>query len=158
MFRKKCCSLNQQRISLTEGPIWKAMLLFALPVFLGNVFQQLYNTFDAWCVGNFIGDNALAAVSSSGSLIFMMISFFNGVAMGAGVVISRAYGAKEYDSMGKAIHTAIAFGLVTGLMLTVAGVVFTPTILRWMDTPQEVLPQSISYFRFYFCGAIFTVM
>ena len=158
MFRKKCCSLNQQRISLTEGPIWKAMLLFALPVFLGNIFQQLYNTFDAWCVGNFIGDNALAAVSSSGSLIFMMISFFNGVAMGAGVVISRAYGAKEYDSMGKAIHTAIAFGLVTGLMLTVAGVVFTPTILRWMDTPQEVLPQSISYFRFYFCGAIFTVM
>ena len=150
--------MNQQRISLTEGPIWKAMLLFALPVFLGNVFQQLYNTFDAWCVGNFIGDNALAAVSSSGSLIFMMISFFNGVAMGAGVVISRAYGAKEYDSMGKAIHTAIAFGLVTGLMLTVAGVVFTPTILRWMDTPQEVLPQSISYFRFYFCGAIFTVM
>ena len=158
MFRKKCCSLNQQRISLTDGPIWKAMLLFALPVFLGNVFQQLYNTFDAWCVGNFIGDNALAAVSSSGSLIFMMISFFNGVAMGAGVVISRAYGAKEYDSMGKAIHTAIAFGLVTGLMLTVAGVVFTPTILRWMDTPQEVLPQSFSYFRFYFCGSIFTVM
>ena len=62
------------------------MLLFALPVFLGNVFQQLYNAFDAWCVGNYIGDNALAAVSSSGSLIFMMVSFFNGVAMGAGVV------------------------------------------------------------------------
>ena len=148
----------RQRISLTEGPIWKAMLLFALPVFLGNVFQQLYNTFDAWCVGNFIDDNALAAVSSSGSLIFMMISFFNGVAMGAGVVISRAYGARQYDSMRKAIHTAIAFGLVTGVLLTVVGVVFTPTILQWMGTPAEVLPQSISYFRYYFCGAIFTVM
>ena len=134
------------------------MLLFALPVFLGNVFQQLYNAFDAWCVGNFIGDDALAAVSSSGRLIFMMVSFFNGVAMGAGVVIARAYGAKQYDTMQKAIYTAIAFGLVTGMLLTIAGVAFTPTILRWMGTPADVLPQSISYFRYYFCGAIFTVM
>ena len=134
------------------------MLLFALPVFLGNVFQQLYNAFDAWCVGNYIGEEALAAVSSSGSLIFMMVSFFNGVAMGAGVVIARAFGAKDYKTMGKAIHTSIAFGLVTGALLTVAGVVFTPVILRWMGTPTDVLPQSISYFRYYFCGAIFTVM
>lgn len=150
--------MNQQKLSLTKGPIWKAMLLFALPVFLGNVFQQLYNAFDAWCVGNFIGDDALAAVSSSGSLIFMMVSFFNGVAMGAGVVIARSFGARQYDTMRKAIHTAIAFGLVTGILLTIAGVAFTPTILQWMGTPDEVLPQSISYFRYYFCGAIFTVM
>jgi len=134
------------------------MLLFALPVFLGNVFQQLYNAFDAWCVGNYIGDEALAAVSSSGSLIFMMVSFFNGLAMGAGVVIARLFGAKQYDSMRKAIHTAIAFGLVTGIALTVAGVILTPTILRWMGTPDEVLPRSISYFRWYFSGAIFIVM
>ena len=150
--------MHQKQQSLTEGSIWKAMLLFALPVFLGNVFQQLYNAFDAWCVGNYIGDDALAAVSSSGSLIFMMVSFFNGVAMGAGVVIARAFGAKQYDTMEKAIHTAIAFGLVTGAVLTIAGVLLTPTILRWMGTPLEVLPQSIEYFRFYFCGAIFTVM
>ena len=150
--------MKQQRLSLTEGPIWKAMLLFALPVFLGNVFQQLYNAFDAWCVGNYIGDDALAAVSSSGSLIFMMVSFFNGVSMGAGVVIARSFGAQHYDDMRKAIHTAIAFGLVTGIALTVAGVAFTPTVLRWMGTPAEVLPKSISYFRYYFCGAIFTVM
>ncbi len=134
------------------------MLLFALPVFLGNVFQQLYNAFDAWCVGNYIGDTALAAVSSSGSLIFMMISFFNGVAMGAGVVIARAFGAKHYDEMGKAIHTAVAFGLVTGVLLTVAGVTLTPMILQWMGTPEEVLPQSVSYFRYYFAGGIFTVL
>ena len=150
--------MQAKRYSLTEGSIWKAMLLFALPVFLGNVFQQLYNTFDAWCVGNYIGDDALAAVSSSGSLIFMMISFFNGVSMGAGVVIARSFGAKHYDAMRKAIHTAIAFGLVTGVALTVAGVALTPTILRWMGTPAEVLPQSIAYFRYYFCGAVFTVM
>lgn len=157
-YGKKWHPLKQTRTTLTEGSIWKGMLLFALPVFLGNVFQQLYNAFDAWCVGNYIDDNALAAVSSSGSLIFMMISFFQGLAMGAGVVIARAYGARQYDTMRKAIHTSIALGLVTGVVLTVAGVVFTPTILRWMGTPKEVLPDSISYFRFYFLGAIFTVM
>ncbi len=146
------------RASLTEGPIWKSMLLFALPVFLSNVFQQLYNTFDAWCVGNFIDDNALAAVSSSGSLIFMMVSFFNGVAMGAGVVIARAYGAEEYDELQKTIHTAIGFGLVAGIVLTVAGVLLTPQILVLMGTHEDVLPQSIEYFRYYFMGAIFTVM
>lgn len=148
----------QKQQSLTQGPIWKAMLLFALPLFLGNVFQQLYNTFDAWCVGNYIGDDALAAVSSSGSLIFMMVSFFSGLSMGAGVVIARAFGAKQYDTMRKAIHTAIAFGLVIGVVLTAVGVAFTPTILRWMGTPPDVLPQSISYFRYYFYGAIFIVM
>ncbi len=134
------------------------MLLFALPVFLGNVFQQFYNAFDSWCVGNYIGENALAAVSSSGSLIFMMVSFFNGLSMGAGIIIARQYGARDYTAMSKAIHTAIAFGLCSGLLLTVAGVTFTPVILQWMGTPEEVLPESISYFRYYFCGAIFTVM
>ena len=134
------------------------MLLFALPVFLGNVFQQLYNTFDAWCVGNYIGENALAAVSSSGSLIFMMVSFFNGVAMGAGVVIARYFGARQYEDMRRSIHTAIAFGLATGAALTVAGIALTPVILQWMGTPAEVLPESISYFRWFFAGAIFTVM
>lgn len=150
--------LRSSGSSLTEGSIWKSMLLFALPVFLGNVFQQLYNTFDSWVVGNYLGDNALAAVSSSGSLIFMMIGFFNGVAMGAGVIIARCYGAKDYASMRRAIHTDVAFGLTAGILLTVLGVAFTPTILRWMNTPEDVLPQSISYFRYYFCGAIFTVM
>ena len=144
--------------NLTEGSIWKKMLLFALPVLLGNIFQQFYNTFDSWVVGEFVGDTALAAVSSSGSLIFMMISFFNGISMGAGVIIARYYGAKDYKTMSTAIHTDVAFGLVAGAALTVLGVAFTPTILRWMNTPETVLPHSISYFRFYFCGAIFTVM
>ena len=144
--------------TLTEGSIWKKMILFALPLFLGNVFQQFYNAFDSWCVGNFIGDDALAAVSSSGSLIFMMVGFFNGVAMGAGVIIARYYGARDYKAMSQAIHTDVAFGLAAGVALTVLGVLFTPTILRWMGTPEEVLPQSVSYFRYYFCGAVFTVM
>ncbi len=150
--------MNRRAASLTEGPIWKAMLLFALPVLLSNILQQFYNMFDSWCVSRYIGDDALAAVSSSGSLIFMMVSFFNGLSMGAGIVIARFYGAKEYQPMQKAIHTAIAFGLVTGLLLTIIGVPLTPIILRWMGTPTDVLPLSISYFHYIFCGAIFTVM
>jgi putative MATE family efflux protein len=150
--------VKAQANNLTEGSIWKNILLFALPVLLGNIFQQLYNTMDSLIVGNFLGDNALAAVSSSGNLIFMFVGFFNGVAMGAGVIIARAYGAKDYDSMQKAIHTDVAFGLVTGVLITVLGVAFTPTILGWMGTPADVLPNSISYFRYYFLGGIFTVM
>ena len=149
--------LNHQR-SLTEGPIGKAILLFALPIFLGQVFQQLYNTFDAWCVGYFINDNAMGAVTSSGSLIFLMVSFFNGLAMGAGVVIARYFGAKDDDAVSKTIHTAVAFGLCTGTILTVVGVACTPTILLWMGIPDETMVYSVPYFRYYFCGAIFTVL
>ena len=143
---------------LTEGSIWKGIVLFALPLFLGNVFQQLYNAVDSLIVGWFLGDQALAAVSSSGNLIFMFVGFFNGLGVGAGVIIARCFGAKEYDHMDRAIHTAVAFGLITGVFLSVAGVVLSPTILRWMGTPEDVLPQSIPYFRLYFCGAIFIVM
>ena len=150
--------MTSKSYSLTEGSIWKKMLLFALPILWGNVFQQFYNAFDSWVVGKFIGDTALAAVSSSGSLIFMFVGFFNGVAMGAGVIIARFYGAQDHKNMSLAIHTDVAFGLVAGSILTVLGVVFSPTILRWMNTPENVLPQSVAYFRFYFCGAIFTVL
>ena len=150
--------MHSDRNSLTEGPIWQKILLFALPIFLGNVFQQFYHAFDSWTVGKFIGDTALAAVSSSGSLIHMFVGFFNGVAMGAGVIIAKFYGAQDHKNMHTAIHTDVAFGLAAGILLTVVGVAFTPTILRWMDTPADVLPESITYFRYYFCGAIFTVM
>ena len=150
--------MHSDRNSLTEGSIWKKMLLFALPIFLGNVFQQFYHAFDSWAVGKFIGDTALAAVSSSGSLIHMFVGFFNGVAMGAGVIIARFFGAQDYGNMRIAIHTDVAFGLSAGIFLTVLGVTFSPAILRWMDTPADVLPQSIVYFRCYFCGAVFTVM
>ncbi|MBE5960178.1 MAG: MATE family efflux transporter, partial [Lachnospiraceae bacterium] len=143
---------------LTEGPISKRIIAFAIPILLGNVFQQLYNAADSLIVGNFIGSDALAAVSSSGSLIFLLVGFFNGIAMGAGVVISRYFGAKQYDKVQDAIHTDIAFGLVAGLILTVLGVIFTPQILMWMGTPESVLPNSILYFRIYFAGVMAVVM
>lgn len=157
-MQKEGLILSEQRTALTEGVIWKKLLLFVLPIFLGNLLQQFYNTFDSWVVGNFLGEDALAAVSTSQSLIFTFVGFFNGLAMGAGVLIARYFGARDYSAMSRAIHTDVAFGISAGMILTVAGVALTPTILRWMGTPAEVLPQSISYFRWYFCGAIFTVM
>lgn len=144
--------------NLTEGSIKKKLLLFALPILIGQVFQQLYNTIDSLIVGQFLGDEALAAVSSSGSLIFMMVGFFQGVAMGAGVIIAKEFGAKNKKKMRLAIHTNIAFGLVAGCVLTLLGVSFTPVILRWMHTPESVLPQSVSYFRCYFFGSVFSIL
>ncbi len=147
-----------EKHGLTEGPIWKKMLLFAIPIFIGNVFQQLYNAVDSLIAGNYLGKNALAAVSSSGSLIFLLVGFFNGIAMGAGVAIAKYFGAKNYKKMQDAIHTDIAFGLVAGALLTVIGVLFTPFILKLMDTPASVLPTSTLYFRVYFIGGISMVM
>lgn len=143
---------------LTEGSIWKKIIGFAIPIFLGNLFQQLYNTADSLIVGNFIGSNALAAVSSSGNLIFLMVGFFNGIAMGAGVVIARYYGARKAREVEKAVHTLAAFGLAAGIVLTVMGMALTPHILQWMGTPESVLPNSILYFRIYFAGSLGFVM
>lgn len=145
-------------VLLTEGSIWKRIIAFAIPIFLGNLFQQLYNTADSLIVGNFVGSEALAAVSSSGNLIFLMVGFFNGISMGAGVVIARYYGAKKMEEVKKAVHTLVAFGLVAGIVLTIIGMVTTPYILRWMGTPENVLPNSILYFRIYFAGSLGFVM
>ena len=143
---------------LLEGSIWKGIVAFAIPLFLGNLFQQLYNTVDSLIVGNFLGSDALAAVSSSGSLIFLLVGFFNGIAVGAGVVISKYFGARDYENLKKAVHTDVAFGLVSGLLLTVIGMFLAPQILVLMGTPESVLPNSILYFRTYFAGSLAFVM
>lgn len=143
---------------MTEGPIWKKIVLFAFPLFLGNLFQQLYNTADSLIVGNFLGSDALAAVSSSGSLIFLMVGFFNGIAMGAGVVVARYYGARQIEKVQRAIHTDIAFGLTSGVLLTAIGLILAPKMLVWMGTPADVMPNSILYFRIYFLGSLAFVM
>lgn len=137
---------------MTRGSIYAHMTGFALPVLLSLIFQQLYNTADTFIVGKFLGTNALAAVSSSGNLIFLLVSFFSGTAQGAGVVISRYFGAREYEKVSRAVHTTVAFGLAVGVFLTVIGVWLTPTFLVWMKTDPEVLPQAIEYFRYYFFG------
>ena len=149
---------QENKTLLTEGTIWKKMIFFAIPILIGNVFQQLYNTVDSLIVGRFIDSDALAAVSSSGTLIFMLVGFFNGIAMGAGVVIARYFGAKKYDKVKEAVHTDLAFGLLAGIILTVLGVNLTPHILRWMGTPESVLPNSIVYFRTYFMGVTASIL
>ena len=144
--------------SMTEGSIWKGLTAFAIPIFLGNLFQQLYNTVDTLIVGNLIGKEALAAVSSSNNLIFMLVGLINGIAMGAGVVIAKFYGAGDEKNLRLAIHTDLAAGLIAGLFLTVVGVALSPVILRWMGTPEDVLPSSVAYFRTYFTGALAVCM
>ncbi len=144
--------------NLLTGSIWRGIVVFAIPLFMGNLFQQLYNMVDSLIVGNFLGSEALAAVSSSGSLIFLLVGFINGTATGAGVIISRYFGAGDDESLKRAVHTDIAFGLAAGLLLTAVGILFAPQILVWMGTPAEVLPDSVAYFRVYFGGSIAFVM
>lgn len=143
---------------MTTGSIWKRMVSFAVPVFLGNLCQQLYNTVDSVIVGKFVGKQALAAVASSGNLIFMMTGFFMGLFIGAGIVIAQYFGARNYEKVRSAVHTDIAFALCCGVLLTLLGVFFTHTILTWMRTPADVLSTSILYFRLYFLGSLATIL
>lgn len=150
--------MNNKKTLMTEGTIWKTLIRFAFPLLLGGLFQQLYNTVDSWVVGHYCGDNALAAVSSSGSLCFLLVGFFQGVFMGGSVIISNRYGAGDREGVEKAVHTLVTFSLVLGTLLSVFGVVFTPTILRWMGTPENVMPNSVVYFRIYCAGLLALVL
>ena len=141
-----------QTIDMTKGKPWKLIIAFALPIFLSNLFQQLYNSADSAIVGQFLGINALAAVSSSGNLIFLFNAFFIGAAMGAGVLIAKSFGEKNYEAMQKIIHTNVAWGIVSAILLSLIGYFLSPYILVWMNTDVEVLPDAITYFRIYFLG------
>lgn len=138
--------------SLTSGSIPGCILRFALPLFLGQLLQQFYNMADAWVIGNYASNEAFAAVSSGGSLTFLVIGFFNGIAVGGGVVISRYFGAKDWENTRLSIHTAFLFGLIASVAATAAGLTLVPQLLKWMGTPEEVLPYSLQYFRVYFGG------
>ena len=144
--------------SMTQGSIYKSIIIFALPILISNLFQQLYNSADSLIVGYFLGNDALAAVSSSGNLIQMLIGFFNGIAMGAGVVVARNFGAKREEELKRAIHTDVAIGLIMGVIMTVVGVILTPIILELMGTPASVMPDSITYLKIYFYGSLGLVM
>ena len=143
---------------MTEGPAWKHILRFAVPLFWGNLFQQLYNVVDSLIVGNFLGSDALAAVSSSGNLLFLMTGFFTGIFAGTSVVISRYFGAKDSKNLSLAVHTTAAFGLAAGALVTLIGTLLAPQMLVWMGTPESVLPNSLKYFQTYFSGAVFVVL
>ena len=143
---------------MTEGSIWKKILFFSIPLILGNLFQQLYNTVDSIIVGNYIGSEALAAVGSSGSLINLLIGFCIGASAGAGVVIAQFYGAQDKEGVRKAVHTTIAIAIAAGAILTIVGIVTTPLLLKAMGTPKEVFDQASIYLKVYFGGILFSVV
>ena len=143
--------------TMTEGTIWKQILLFSIPLILGNLLQQMYNTVDSIIVGNFVGSNALAAVGSSTSLICLLIAFSMGASAGAGVIVSQFYGAGDEKGVQRVVHTALMLAFL-GIVLTIAGIIFSPAILRWMKTPEEVMDQSVLYLRIYSYGLVFNVI
>lgn len=143
---------------MTEGNIAKQLFFFSIPLILGNLLQQLYNTADSIVVGNFVGSNALAAVGSGTVLINLIIAFSQGTAVGAGVVIAQYIGAKHKEKLSEAVHTSVAIALIIGAALSLFGVLFSKTLLIWMKTPKEVLSESVVYLRIYFAGLIFNVI
>ncbi len=143
---------------MTDGNIQKQILVFAIPLILGNLLQQLYNTADSIIVGNFVGSNALAAVGSSTSLICMLIAFGQGAAVGAGVIVSQYLGARQKNQVQDAVHTAMAMAVLLGVVLSVVGALLSRPLLLWMQTPEEVLGDSTTYLRIYFAGTLFNIM
>lgn len=139
---------------MTEGPIGKQIILFALPLLLGNIFQQLYNTVDAMIVGHYVGTQALAAVGSAGSVVHLIVSLLMGVTMGASVVIANHYGARNIERMRKAVHTATMLAFIAGVVLTIIGVGMARLIVGWIGTPSNVVELSTNYLRIIFMGVI----
>lgn len=153
IFKKH--SLEADMHGITEGVIWKQMLLFFFPILLGTFFQQLYNTVDAIVVGKFVGKQALAAVGgATGTLVNLIVGFFVGLSSGATVIISQYFGAREEEGVSRTVHTAIAMALGGGAVLSIAGIIVSPSILRLMDTPEEVMEYATTYIRIYFAGMI----
>lgn len=150
--------MDKQTNLMTEGNILKKIFFFSVPLILGNLFQQLYNTVDSIIVGNYVGKGALAAVGSSTSTINLLIAFSQGAAVGAGVVIAQYLGAKEKQKVEEAVHTAMGIAIALGMILTILGIALSGTILRLMDTPVDVIEQSNLYLKIYFAGVVFNVI
>ncbi len=144
--------LKRRDMDMTSGSIVRQLLLFAVPLMIGQAFQQLYNTVDSIVVGNYVGKEALAAVGSVGPIINMLIGFFNGLSAGAGVVISQCYGAKNKERVQTAVQTTMAMTLILCVTLSLIGVLMVPFTLRMMGTPDDVFAQASGYLRIYFSG------
>lgn len=137
---------------MTKGAILPQILLFALPLILGQLFQQLYNTFDTWCVGNFVGKNSFSAVGTVGSITNMLIGFAGGFSTGAGVVISQYYGSGDKENVRKSVHTFILFMFILSIALSLLGVALTPFLIKIIKAPPEVAKEEYIYLTIYFSG------
>ena len=140
--------------NITEGVIWKQLLIFFFPILLGTFFQQMYNAVDTIIVGRFVGTQALAAVGSTGALISLLNGFCIGLSSGATVLISQFFGANDHPGVNKALHTSIGLSLVLGLFISFCGLCFGPQILQMMKTPDDCLDGALVYARIFFSGAI----
>lgn len=150
---------NIENNQITEGVIWKQLLIFFFPIAAGTMFQQLYNTADAIIVGRFVGKEALASVGGSAMVISLIIvQFFNGLSNGAAVIISQQYGAKNKNGIHISLHTAAAMSVIASIIITVIGFLLAPQILSAMKTPEEILADAIVYVRIYFIGAVPTMI
>lgn len=149
---------NVEKNLMTSGSIWKTILLFALPLILGNILQQTYNTIDSMIVGNYLGRYALAAVGSSTPLINLLISFSQGIAVGCGILVSQSMGGANQKEMKLAVHTSLAIAIILGLLISLMGYVFAPWLLEQMDTPAEVMEESITYLRIFSFGLVFNII
>ena len=151
---KKLIPQRRKDVDMTEGNITRHLINFAFPLLIGNIFQQLYNTVDTWVVGNYVSNEAFSAVGTVGPIINMLIGFFMGLSSGAGVVISQYYGAKRYREVHDTVHTSLVMTLIMGILFTAIGLGMTPFMLRLMNTPDNVMPESTAYLTIYFSGIL----
>lgn len=149
---------KSKTIDLTEGSIFKRLVLFTIPILVGQLFQTLYNSVDSIVVGNFVGTDALAAVTASSTIANFLVGFFLGMATGASVLFSRCFGAREYKTLEEAIHTTIAFSTILGALIAGLGIVFTPQLLRLVSCPENVYADALVYLRIYLVGVLFLSM
>ena len=152
MIRSSAASRKTTVRDMTEGSIVKQVILFALPLMLGNIFQMLYNTVDSIVVGNFVGKQALAAVGSTTMIVNMMVFFFNGFSTGAGVIIANLFGARNMEKLHKAVETTMAATFLLSALFTVAGVAAVKPMLRFMATPEDVFGEATVYLQIYIGG------
>ena len=151
--------MKKEPFDLTSGKIGRKLILFFLPIALGTIFQQLYNTVDAMVVGRFVGKEALAAVGGSAAqIISLSIGFFVALTGGASAVIAQLMGARQGEDVSKAVHSALTFSFLAGLAITAVGIPLTPTVLNWMQTPADTMQESVTYLRIYLSGTVFMLL
>lgn len=157
-LQKSLAKNNKNTLLMTQGNVWKLLITFSIPLIIGNLLQQMYNTADSIIVGNFVGSNGLAAVGSGTALINLIIAFAQGASVGAGVVVSQYIGADKKDKIKISVHTSICISIILGLILSLLGIFASPSLLIMMKTPKVVLKSSILYLQIYCGGLIFNVI
>ena len=141
-------------VDMAEGVIWRQLYLYALPILLGELFQQFYNMADTIVVGNWVSADAMAAVGGTSSVTKVLIGFFNGVSVGCTVVVAQCFGAKNREKLRQSVHTILSLSVGFGILLSAVGILITPPVLRLLETPQEVFPLAVLYLRVYFAGML----